>query len=527
MAAYLRLAGIVVILLLSGLAGLVRWGDLAEGVGAENMEAPYHVLHTLHSLDQGSWRNHYYLPSVTLGRERDKGISWGATVPTTTGDYIYTSFPPLGFMLPYAALGAAGADFSLRNLALLNMVLGAISAVVLSVFLFELAEWGGASPRLSFLSAFGGALIAVFSREVLQSHGMIYWSHSLYQVVLGFSLLFLLLYKKDGGNILYKAGFLVTVLLGPMIEWTAYVFNAGVAAALWLGFLAAGPGAKDAEAPPEAPAGESLPDDRRLAVAVMATTLAAGLLIFLHFVIVLGFKAAALAFLSRFLARSGLHSAFPDLVGGYGLSYGFFFVIVLAMLFAAYAVLVSGGTLRVRHRKVIGAIFLVSAIPLLENLLMLQHAATFSFDRLKFIFPAGIIVSLALVTYPRWGRVVVVLALVAACGGGIRDYRRSIRDHAVWAEIHRSNLRIARMVLEKVDPACTTFAASRHVRGYLNGLFGVGIYEKKAFEDLGALMAERRGCAGVFIEQDMVFTDMPRLERVIIVLPDGGLLEVV
>jgi len=50
--------------------------------GAQNLEVTYHVLLTVTALNEDPVKNYWYLPTVSLGRELDKHIPWGATVPT-------------------------------------------------------------------------------------------------------------------------------------------------------------------------------------------------------------------------------------------------------------------------------------------------------------------------------------------------------------------------------------------------------------------------------------------------------------
>ena len=65
------------------------------------MQASYHALLTARELGESGFEMHGFLPTVSLGREGDKGISWGATLPTKNGDMIYTSFLPPVFIAPY------------------------------------------------------------------------------------------------------------------------------------------------------------------------------------------------------------------------------------------------------------------------------------------------------------------------------------------------------------------------------------------------------------------------------------------
>ncbi len=159
--------------------------------GARNLEATYHVLLTVTALNESPAENHWYLPSVSLGREADKHIPWGASVPTKTGDYIYTSFTPAGFLAPYFWFKAFDLEPSLKNLARFNFFLGCASVFTFFYLLISLLKFNGYGQWISVGAALVGSTIGIFSSEALRSHGVIYWSQSLYQTILIFPLYFL------------------------------------------------------------------------------------------------------------------------------------------------------------------------------------------------------------------------------------------------------------------------------------------------------------------------------------------------
>ena len=94
----LALAGAIVLMVLLAISYSIRDKDFASVTGASNLEASYHVLLTMKALKASPAESHWFLPIVSLGNKLDKNISWGATVPTRKGDYIYTSFTPPGFL---------------------------------------------------------------------------------------------------------------------------------------------------------------------------------------------------------------------------------------------------------------------------------------------------------------------------------------------------------------------------------------------------------------------------------------------
>ena len=80
----------------------IRIGNFSETKSIQNLDASYHVLLTTEAFDQTPWQVHRFLPLVTLGRDSDKHISWAAALPDAQGNYYYTSFGTLGFLVSLA-----------------------------------------------------------------------------------------------------------------------------------------------------------------------------------------------------------------------------------------------------------------------------------------------------------------------------------------------------------------------------------------------------------------------------------------
>lgn len=500
-----RVIGIFLVVALSLASLALRWHDITNRVGAQNVEATYHVLHTISSLHESTWRHHFLLPTVTLGRDLDKGVKWGAAVPTATGDYIYTSFPPLDFLAPYAVLSLFGADTTYQNLAIFNFFLGAITSIILFLLIFEISTLLGQGQLTSLTIAVASTLISIFSREALHSHGVVYWSHSLYQPILAASILFLYHFVVTNKE-KYKYLFLITIFIGPMVEWTSYIYSVGVIIALWFGFF------RDED---------RRRTDRRLALGAAIATFTSGLLVFLHFMLALGFVPALTAFAKRFYVRSGKGVHAADLVSAYGLSYGLFILIIGAILLAIYMIYVRGDKDGHINSKIVGSMLFVSTFPFLENIAMMQHATEFSFDRLKFVFSAALILAISMCYFGIVVRVVTIVFLVLASASGIKDYMANVAERRDWADIDRSNQKIADSVLARIDRSCTVFSASTSVRGYANLLFHAGINEWTRLEDAAAPLERQGVCNSVFIDADFAFTDLVSIHRVVILDRQG------
>lgn len=490
------LGGLAVGLLL--LAALLwRLPDFRDGTGAQNLEASYHVLLSLNALDESGVARHWWLPTITLGGSHDQQVSWGATIPTHSGDYVYTSFSSYGFLAPYLGLKVAGLPPSLHNLALFNAALGALTALLLFRLLYLVLRSQGASRALAAGTAVLGCLIAVFSREALLSQGLLYWVQSFYQVLLLASLLTFFHYLQAPVGQRARLGWVLAglVCFGALTEWTGYVFGGGLVALFWL-------------------QRRQWPEGRRMAWRLAFATALAGLLVLLHYSLAAGLLPTLKAFARRFLARSPNNAHLTDFFAGYGLSFGLF----LAAVAIALGVLVwKRRTLNWPRSTAL--LLAAASLPLLENLLLLQHATQFSFDRLKFIFPAALVLGLAFIALKTPGRALLAVLLVAAALQNGQTYRQDIAGYAGWRVIDQQNQALVGLVKGQVALDCTLISTDMTVRGYANLLFHRSIHELQR-QPLD-YHRESGACGGLYLEGRDFRVDLPEYTRARLSLADG------
>ena len=89
------------IVLMFFVSAAIRWSWRNDRI-VSNIDASYHVLLTVDAMNQTPASVHRFLPIVTLGRPLDRDVRFGASVRGPGGIYYYTSFPPLGFVAPWA-----------------------------------------------------------------------------------------------------------------------------------------------------------------------------------------------------------------------------------------------------------------------------------------------------------------------------------------------------------------------------------------------------------------------------------------
>jgi hypothetical protein len=486
--------GSIGVLILVGFTIFLRAPDFRSPQGSQNLEAPYHVLLTMRALGASSASEHYFLPTVTLGSENDRAIPWGATLATSRGQQIYTSFPPAGFVVPYAILLVLGITPSLTSLAYVNAGIGVATAWLLYALLHMLLGSLGLRGWTAVGGAWAGCLVGIFSREALQSTGVAYWSQSLYHPVLLLTIwAFLNHYRRRDARSLWILALLAFV--GPLIEWTAYATNMGLVVVSLLARI----------------------DEKRLTRYISWTTISSGGLMLLHFAWALGASTLAQTMRNRFAGRSAYAGSLVSLLQGYALSFGAFLLVLLLLL--AFL------SLRKRHAagfetevetkdgtRLVAMALGLSAFALTENLLLMQHASSFSFDRFKLAFPISILFIWGYAALKPLGKVVLACALLAASVHGYRSYRADLASYAAWASVHASNQELA-VVLERSAQPCSLFSSNLAVRGYTNVLLGRGVWEKQSLPELKATMTARRACEGFYLEGDVIYPDLPRFRK--------------
>lgn len=489
--------GIGAVVLLFAASVAMRLGDFRGTTGVPNLEATYHVLLTVRGLRELPIARSHLLPVVTLGGAGDKFVPWGATIPTATGEYVYTSFPPLGFVAPYAFFSLLRWAPSTQHLIAFNCVLGLASALSLFVLLLRVLVWSGYPRGMSAASAAAGTSLLIFSREALQSFGLVYWSQSFEELLLILQLmaLFELWIRPRRGALVALCA---VSFLSALTEWSGLVANVCITALLAF----SGPAEKRAL-------------NVRMAGLVLLCTIIAVIGTAVQFVSALGFQQTVLALGQRFLARGAARTDSLSLLVGYANSFGLF--LVLAVACASWMAFTERRPGLLAQSTLIPVLLLSASFPLIENAVLLQHASEFSFDRLKLAVPLAIIVSAALVFALASKNRFVATAILGATLLGARQnflaYQSQKTAFSDWAPTTNTNQLLRDQVASAVDLKCAAIGSAATVRAYSNLLFDRAILENSTPAMLAAHARQVDACGTVFLEQEAVHTDLPRFTK--------------
>lgn len=434
---------------------IIRIPDF-ENTNFYNNDASWHVLHTLRCYEQTPASIHKFLPLVSLGEEEDKFISWGATIPDEYGNYYYTSFSPAGFAVPYLFLKLFHVPVSLMGLYVFNSIL------YLMCFVFTARLFSKLIPTFDrkFVWLLSAA-IYLFQPEIMHGQGIVYWSQSLYQLILILQLTVLFGARTHKNFIVL----MVLCVIGAYTEWTGYMANCGIMLVL---FLMNKGKAKFIKA-----------------AGVAVSTLLAFVLFCVHFLSVVELDAFKSALKIRFMARNvATNTPLWKLGEGYVVSFG---LLLCAVLFCLIYVLSITET---RYRffqnlKSCKWLFLVSVFALFENVIMKQHAVVYSFDRIKLVFPLmGLLLCAAETFTDIQHNASILLAAMFLCSViNLHSYKVQ-NNHFVYLDPSlAANQAIVKNADTKFTKDNSIMVYHSWVRGYLNTLFDRGIYENMNLND--------------------------------------------
>ncbi|EOW9428948.1 hypothetical protein ACRFW0_002972 [Vibrio cholerae] len=449
----------------------IRYKYSFTSVGVWNQESTYHVLLTIKSLIGNEFSFHHLLPTVTLPGQDNYSISWGATMPTENGAQIYTSFGSLGFIIAAIPYYIFSISPTLTSLYYYNFLLLFFSGYLFLITIRNMYDDIGQKSLDKELVTFSVTLLLMFNSESLLSHGINFWVHSIFQLVLSAGIYSFYNYVNHNKNFILL---LFICYVGPQIEWTGYIFNIGVFVFLLI----------------------FKKNDYRKLLYIAITTFAAGTTQVIHFSSVLGLNEYMQNLFYRFTSRNITKSSFLDLYNGYKDSYGYF---LLTTLFI--------GTIVLSKKKTPSAILATVGICIfvnLENIIMLQHAVQFSFDRLKLSYFLSMLILLTFINGSRIVKHVFTLLVLISAVYSISTFISNISQYNYWKEINKQNSELAQESYSKLNDKCKIIASSVGVRGYANILFNQSIYEyipKQSLEELKNISKVKCGdIAVVYLE---------------------------
>ena len=472
-------------LMLVFLVAAVKYPRSRE-INYQNSDATWHVLLTMTAYEETPASTHLFLPLVSLADGKD--IPWGHTLPDRYGNYYYTSFSAAGYFAPYLFVKLFHLSTNETSLFLFNTFLLCLSVLLLVSFLEEiLPERKGKTGIILFV-----VWTYVSVPEVMHGMGIVYWHQSLMQVTLLAQII--CWYRKDR-SAGYRAGFYLLCLLNPYIEWTGFVANIGfVVTELVRGFR------------------RQMGEGWKHSLAVVGLTIGSGMLFCLHFLIILDANAFFQTCKDRFLVRKGDAQNYTLLLlKGYKQSFYFLWVLLfllfLIVFVACHGKFPAKESILWNHK----ALFAVSLFPVLENMVMKEHAVEYAFDRMKLAFPLLLLLAdllqLAFLKMDCGRLGLAMLTGMVFFSGAANMHRYCSENDYVWVDGERQ---ATVSIAQQLEPyrSDSVIGTNGVVRGYLNVTFHRGIYEWTTEEIVIQQAKEAGRQYAIFLEAEPRIWDM-------------------
>ncbi len=508
----LLIAGIVLLWATSAILRLAVFGK--DGVWALGEDSPFQALIILKAWAATPVSVHHFLPLISLGGAMDKGIPWAGLPADKLGNYYYLSFPALGFFVPYVYHALLGIEPSVRSLLIFNLGIHLLCALLVSALVLRCAHlFPEVGERVVLLGVGLSAFTYLFANEAMFTHGPTYWNHSLFQVAWLTQLVLLLhtLLRQGEDKVAARDWWLVLVcFIAPSVEWTGYLATAAVGSCLF--FMACRERSRRLF---------------QLGILAFLAVAFAGIAFLGHFMSVVGFDEGLKHLALRFAARSSSHGSIMAWFRGVFVSFAALPVV------GAFAVYSLQRAHRIRPLPTIFVLLCVcAALPIAENILMLEHAVDYSIDRTKIVVSLILFLSGWLFSTPPRVLNFIVGAWLFAVATNVALYLavpRSIDTSKVGA--------VERQLWNQLAPynkPCTVVTSSSVIRGYYNTLTGRGIYEQvPSHRDMQRIVKDRHACLGIWLTSfvapsgwwDQAYIFDPVRNQTLRQMPNGSLQE--
>ena len=459
----------IVITVICLLTVIIAWQyKYREQCNYLNSNATWHVLLTMQAYDENPISTHKFLPIVSLEDELDKNIQWAEMVADEEGNYYYTSFSPAGFALPYFFVKIFHLPISESSLYLFNLVLCLTAILITTKLMIDLFAVKIQKEYIIILTT----LLFAFQTEIMHGMGQVYWHHSLMQVLLPLQILCFVHFDEHKK---WKVGFFILAVLMPYVEWTGFIANVGFALALFLKH-----GIRIQK------------KDFLWAFLTGVCTALALVLLCGHYLLVVDWDSFMMALRDRYMMRTKYaHATTFNLMWGYWKSFKALWEIFF--LLAIGCVILNKGIKWVKEWIPMLPVLFVTLFPMLENLVMKEHAISYTYDRMKLVYPLLMMIFILLASIsPKKKWFLKGTIVVTAVASAISVWQYTKNTERIWDASYRTDNEIlAAYCRENYHEECLYGLNNAAVRGYANLLFDRGMYENISEDEL-LMLAEQR-----------------------------------
>ncbi|BDR56484.1 hypothetical protein [Xylocopilactobacillus apis] len=333
-----------------------------------------------------------------------------------------------------------------------------------------------------------GIIVYTMEPVLLHNMGIVYWHHSLMQVTLLIQFYSYYRYRSVNSKNAYIV-FLIMTLLNPYIEWTGYVANIGFAIIEVI---------------------SKWKNSKKQAffkgLYILGLSTLSALIFCGHFLLNISFNNFIKAMKERFFSRSiASHLSINSLFLGYWSSFKFTFVLLVFLIIVSFVIYQQK---RNSYRKY-SSIFVKNKyflflflFPMIENVLMKEHAILYTFDRMKLVFILVLIIcdiSAMIIFYYKKRLVITALVLFV---GIMNTINYNYDSSYVWnTDFRKNNQKIAHYMKPYLETSI--FGATQPVRGYTDLLFDHGIRDTESLSSLFQNTKKSRKRYTILIQNDL------------------------
>ncbi|ACT08226.1 hypothetical protein Dd1591_3411 [Dickeya chrysanthemi Ech1591] len=358
----------------------------------ENAEASAHFFNTLKRYDTLPFNQHYFAisrPCVDLVKPcvvTDNPPIPGSAVlpsPRINNEAIYISFPPGSMVAAYGVIKAAslilGISISWEMLQWVNMLFWIISIILIYFTISTVTRTSEYSAVISFLSV----IPMLFAVEPMHSHQLSMWAHQAFQVFAAAA--FLMVAMGINRKTVIALG--VISALACWIEWTAYLMCIALFVVVFIHDLKLKLGYKNT-----------------IIYTLMAISGGLTLLWYYSFMMGLG------PYFDELSNRASIRGMKITYIGWgeWWLSvyqaYGPWLISAFLLALASLCINKSSSFSKDKYITIYILIAIISFM-LIENVAMFEHAATYTFDRIKIGFLITILIAMSAMRIEKLGKI--------------------------------------------------------------------------------------------------------------------------
>jgi len=281
--------------------------------------------------------------------------------------------------------------------------------------------------------------------------------------------------------------------LYPSLEWTGFFFNSGLFFALCYHGVT-----------------NRSKSIFFLSAAITAVnTVFAGIIILFQFTSALGVDEFFVTSMHRASARAFNLFSLIELPFGYFVS----FAALIPISIFSFLYLLSCKPMHERL-KASGfyLVLFIASFSMVENLALMQHAAEFSFDRLKLAVPLLLVCSAAYAISPltesRLKKIFGISAIVI--WSNLSVFSHDLSYYQPWGTFRAANARLVNKLSNDPVLPCSVFGTNTQVRGYINLVLRHDIHEGTTPAGLIGFLKRDNYCGAVYLRSRSTdYRDLP------------------